>query len=439
MSVREKLINKTAKVGVIGLGYVGLPLAVEIAKAGYTVLGFDIQESKVNKIKHGESYIRDIIPQDLVKIVHDEHLSATTNLKRIGECDVIIICVPTPLDKFKQPNLSYVKDATKAISNSMHEDMLIILESTTFPGTTEEVVKPILEQTGLKVGIDFYLVFSPERVDPGNVAYKTYNTPKVVGGCTQKCAEVAKILYNNVLAASIFTVSSPKEAEAAKILENTFRIVNCALANEMAIIYQKMGINIWEVIAAASTKPFGYIPFYPGPGVGGHCIPLDPFYLTYKAREFYYHTKLIELAGEINDNMPDYVVDRLMNILNEREMTLKNSRVLLLGIAYKGDIDDLRESPALKVWELLENKGANVIYHDPYCVSVKWKGNIVNSTELSPSLIRSCDVIVITTMHKQRINYRMVLDNATLIFDTKNAIETILGNTGKHFINLFRL
>ena len=439
MSVREKLINKTAKVGVIGLGYVGLPLAVEIAKAGYTVLGFDIQESKVNKIKHGESYIRDIIPQDLVKIVHDEHLSATTNLKRIGECDVIIICVPTPLDKFKQPNLSYVKDATKAISNNMHEDMLIILESTTFPGTTEEVVKPLLEQTGLKVGIDFYLVFSPERVDPGNVAYKTYNTPKVVGGCTQKCAEVAKILYNNVLAASIFTVSSPKEAEAAKILENTFRIVNCALANEMAIIYQKMGINIWEVIAAASTKPFGYIPFYPGPGVGGHCIPLDPFYLTYKAREFYYHTKLIELAGEINDNMPDYVVDRLMNILNEREMTLKNSRVLLLGIAYKGDIDDLRESPALKVWELLENKGANVIYHDPYCVSVKWKGNIVNSTELSPSLIRSCDVIVITTMHKQRINYRMVLDNATLIFDTKNAIETILGNTGKHFINLFRL
>ena len=252
--------------------------------------------------------------------------------------------------------------------------MLVVLESTTYPGTTEEVVKPILERSGLKVGKDFHLAFSPERVDPGNAKYKTHNTPKVVGGCTLECTEIAKTMYSIVLGADVFTVSSPKEAEATKILENTFRIVNCALANEMAIVYNKMGINIWEVIAAASTKPFGYVPFYPGPGVGGHCIPLDPFYLTYKAREYDYHTRLIELSGEINDNMPDYVVERLMDILNEEEKPLKNSKIMLLGVAYKGDIDDLRESPALKVWEELEKKDAKVVYHDPYCKTTKWKG-----------------------------------------------------------------
>ena len=280
-----KVKMKVAQIGVIGLGYVGLPLAVEKAKAGFKVLGFDIQSSKVEMVNRGENYIGDIIPQDLKDLVVNGHLSATTDFDRLMECDVVAICVPTPLDKFKQPDLSYIVNSAKEIAKRIHKDMLIVLESTTYPGTTEEVVKPILEESGFKVGKDFHLAFSPERVDPGNARFKTHNTPKVVGGCTPECTEIAKTLYSIVLGAEVFTVSSPKEAEATKILENTFRIVNCALANEMAIVYNNMGINIWEVIAAAAPKPFGFTPFYPGPGVGGHCIPLDPFYLTYKARE----------------------------------------------------------------------------------------------------------------------------------------------------------
>ena len=439
MHLLEKIKNRTAHIGVIGLGYVGLPLAVEKAKAGYKVLGFEIQQSKVDMVNRGENYIGDIVPQELKELVLSGHLSATTDYGRIMECDVVTICVPTPLDKFKQPDLSYIINAANEISKRMHKDMLVVLESTTYPGTTEEVVKPILEQSGLKVGKDFHLAFSPERVDPGNARYKTHNTPKVVGGCTSECTEIAKTLYSTVLGAEVFTVSSPKEAEATKILENTFRIVNCALANEMAIVYNKMGINIWEVIAAASTKPFGYVPFYPGPGVGGHCIPLDPFYLTYKAREYDYHTRLIELSGEINDNMPDYVVERLMDILNEQEKPLKNSKIMLLGIAYKGDIDDLRESPALKVWEELEKKEANVIYHDPYCKTAKWKGKIVESTELTTETVASCDAVVITTWHKHNVDYKMVVDNAKVLFDTKNAVVSVLGEEALAHKNLYRL
>lgn len=439
MNLLEKVKNRSAHIGVIGLGYVGLPLAIEKAKAGFKVTGFDVQSSKVDMVNRGENYIGDIVPQDLKDLVANGRLSASSDFDRLSECDVVTICVPTPLDKFKQPDLSYIINATNEIAKRMHKDMLVVLESTTYPGTTEEVVKPILEAGGLKVGKDFHLAFSPERVDPGNAKYKTHNTPKVVGGCTPECTEIAATMYREVLGADVFTVTSPKEAEATKILENTFRIVNCALANEMAIVYSKMGINIWEVIAAASTKPFGFIPFYPGPGVGGHCIPLDPFYLTYKAREFDYHTRLIELAGEINDNMPSYVVNRLMDVLNQHGKALNGSKVMLLGVAYKGDIDDLRESPALKVWEVLEKKEANVIFHDPYCKKVKWHGATVESSPLDKETLEACDAVIVTTWHKHKVDYRFVIDNAKLIFDTKNAVLPAAGVDMKDAPNLYRL
>lgn len=439
MGLLNRIKIQTAKIGVIGLGYVGLPLAVEKAKAGFTVLGFDIQCEKVDMVNRGENYIGDIVPEDLEYLVVRERLSATCDFDRLAECDVVTICVPTPLDKFKQPDLSYIINSTKEISKRMHKDMLVVLESTTYPGTTEEIVKPILEESGLKVGKDFHLAFSPERVDPGNLRFKTHNTPKVIGGCTPQCTEIAKALYSSVLGAEVFAVSSPKEAEATKILENTFRIVNCALANEMAIVYDKMGINIWEVIDAAATKPFGFVPFYPGPGVGGHCIPLDPFYLTYKAREYDYHTKLIELAGEINDSMPNYVVGRLMDILNEHGKALGRCKILLLGVTYKGDIDDVRESPALKVWEELEKKHAQVIYHDPYCKTVCRNGKEVMSTELTSDVVRSCDAVVITTLHTKNVDYKMVLDNVKIVFDTKNAMGSVLVKEALEAENIYKL
>jgi len=422
----EKIKSKVAKVGVIGLGYVGLPLAVEKAKAGFCVLGFDIQPEKVDKINRGENYIGDVVPEELSTLSQNGHLSATGDFSRIRECDVVTICVPTPLDEFKQPDLSYVVNTAKTIASYLHKDMLVVLESTTYPGTTEEVLLPILSASGLEVGKDFYLAYSPERVDPGNLRYKTKNTPKVVGGCTPACLEHAKALYEAVLEAPVFTVSSPKEAEMAKILENTFRIVNCALANEMAIVCRKLGINVWEVIDAAATKPFGFMPFYPGPGVGGHCIPIDPYYLTYKARSVDYHTRLIELAGEINNFMPEYVTSRLQDLLNEQEKPLKNSKILLLGIAYKGDVDDVRESPALKVWSQLEAKGAEVVYHDPYCQFVRRKGQIYHSHPLDKELVKSVDAVVITTAHTRGVDYKMVVAAASIVLDTKNIVTKIL-------------
>jgi len=422
----EKIKSKVAKVGVIGLGYVGLPLAVEKAKAGFQVLGFDIQPEKVDKINRGENYIGDVVPEELSTLSQNGHLSATGDFSRIRECDVVTICVPTPLDEFKQPDLSYVVNTAKTIASYLHKDMLVVLESTTYPGTTEEVLLPILSASGLEVGKDFYLAYSPERVDPGNLRYKTKNTPKVVGGCTLTCLEHAKALYEAVLEAPVFTVSSPKEAEMAKILENTFRIVNCALANEMAIVCRKLGINVWEVIDAAATKPFGFMPFYPGPGVGGHCIPIDPYYLTYKARSVDYHTRLIELAGEINDFMPEYVTSRLQDLLNEQEKPLKNSKILLLGVAYKGDVDDVRESPALKVWSQLEAKGAEVIYHDPYCQFVRRKGQIYHSHPLDKELVKGVDAVVITTAHTRGVDYKMVVAAASIVLDTKNIVTKIL-------------
>ncbi len=431
MTLYEKIVQKKAKVCVMGLGYVGLPLAVEKAKAGYTVLGFDIQERKVEMVNKGVNYIGDVVDEELADLVKRGKLSATTDFDRISECDVVAICVPTPIDVHKVPDLTYVINTAKEIARRMHPQMLVVLESTTYPGTTEEVVLPILEESGLKVGKDFFLAFSPERVDPGNKRFKTKNTPKVVGGVTPECTRHAKALYENVLEAPVHVVSSPKAAEMTKILENTFRIVNIALINEMAIVASRMGINIWEVIEAAATKPFGFMPFYPGPGVGGHCIPIDPYYLTYKAREYDWHTRLIELAGEINDYMPEYVVQRLQDILNEHGKPLKGSKILVLGVTYKGDVADLRESPALKVIENLEKKKAVVLYYDPLIESFEHGGKRYERVELTADLLESMDGVIITTAHTKGVDYQFIVDHAPFVYDTKNVTKGIEKNRQK--------
>jgi UDP-N-acetyl-D-glucosamine dehydrogenase len=425
MTLFEKITSRKATVGVIGLGYVGLPLAVEKAKAGFNVVGFDVQKIKVDMVNAGHNYIGDIVDSDLEKLVKEKKLRATVDFDEIKNCDVVTICVPTPLDKFKQPDLTYIIDSTKEIKPRLHKGMLVTLESTTYPGTTNEVVLPILEETGLKVGKDFFLAFSPERVDPGNLMYKTKNTPKIVGGVTGECTKHAKAMYEAILEAPVKVVSSPREAEMAKILENTFRIVNIALANEMALVSNRMGINYWEVVDAAATKPFGFMPFYPGPGVGGHCIPIDPFYLTYKAREYDYHTRLIELAGEINDSMSEYVVERLSDLLNERKKCLNSSKILVMGVAYKGDIDDIRESPALKVIEYLEKKESIVIYHDPYIPQFTHNDKIYKSVALTQELLKSLEGVIITTAHKKHVDYKFLLDNSPLVFDTKNVTKEL--------------
>ena len=421
--LKNMIIDRSATVGVIGLGYVGLPLAVEKAKAGFKVIGFDIQESKVKMVNEGHNYIGDVVNADLEKIVSDGHLRATVDFDELSDCDVVAICVPTPLDIYKQPDLTYVINSTKDVAKRLHKDMLVVLESTTYPGTTENVMKPILEETGLVCGKDFYLAFSPERVDPGNLRFKTKNTPKVVGGVGPESTEVAKLLYESVLEAEVFVVSSPKEAEMTKILENTFRIVNIALINEMAVVADKMGINIWDVINAASTKPFGFMPFFPGPGVGGHCIPIVPFYLTYIARKYDYHTRLIELSGEINDSMPEYVVTRVMKALNERGKCMNGAKVVMIGIAYKEEIEDMRESPALKVLEHLEKNLAHVSVVDPYVSQFQWEGKTVKTVNLTEELIKESDAVVITTAHKKNINYKMIVANAGYIFDAKNVLS----------------
>ncbi len=435
----EKIRNRTARIGVIGLGYVGLPLAVEKARAGFRVTGFDIQPDKVAMINRGENYIGDIVDSDLRRLVQDGKLGASSDFGLLRTCDIVAICVPTPLDIYKQPDLSYVVNSAKSIVPHLHSPMLVVLESTTYPGTTDEVLRPLFEEAGFVVGRDIHLAFSPERVDPGNARYKTKNTPKVVGGCTPQCSNVAQALYEAVLDAPVHVVKSTREAEMTKILENTFRIVNCALANEMAVICHKMGVDVWDVIAAAATKPFGFVPFYPGPGVGGHCIPIDPYYLTWKARAHDYHTRLIEMAGDINDDMPAYVVGRLQDLLNERKKPLSGSRVVLLGLTYKGDIDDLRESPAFKVWEILENKGATVLPVEPNCSDVRWKGDQRTPEKLTKELLESCDAVVVTSAHTKNVDYAMLLENAPVILDTKNIVATTLKIDPDGYPNLVRL
>lgn len=428
MSIKETLLNKInnkdAVIGVVGLGYVGLPLAVEKAKAGYKVIGFDVQDSRVAQVNEGINYIGDVVDQELKELVDSGKLVATTDYSKIEEVDAVAICVPTPLDVYQQPDTSYVESSTKEIAKYAHEGMLVVLESTTYPGTTEEIVVPALEQAGLTVGESVFVAYSPERVDPGNKFYNTKNTPKVVGGVSQNCTEIAATLYRAVLEGEVHQVSSPAVAEMEKIYENTFRHINIALANEMAILCEKMGIDVWEVIDAAKTKPYGFMAFYPGPGLGGHCIPIDPFYLTYKAREFNYHTKLIELAGEINNSMPDFVVDRVMYALNERSKSLRGSNILVIGVAYKKDIDDVRESPSLPIMSRLRKEGADLTIIDPFVSSFKLDGEVVEPVELNEDLLKKADITLILTDHTN-INYEMISKHSNVVFDTRNAMKDV--------------
>ena len=376
-------------------------------------------------VNSGQNYIGDVVNEDLEELVNSGLLSATTDFSQVASADCVCICVPTPLDQYQQPDISYVTASAESIVPYMHRDMLIVLESTTYPGTTEELLKPILETSGLKCGEDFYLAFSPERVDPGNLIYKTKNTPKVVGGITPKCTEVAAALYESILEAPIHRVSSPAVAEMEKILENTYRNINIGLINELAILCNKMGINIWEVIDAAKTKPYGFQAFYPGPGLGGHCIPLDPYYLSWKAREYGFHTSMIESSMMVNDRMPEYCAERASKILNRHKKPLNGSMILILGVAYKQDIDDYRESPAIRIIKELEKEGAEVLFYDPYISEYKERG-IVKKGEpkLNAELLNSADLVIVTTAHSN-VDYRFVQKHAKAIFDTKNAFKDV--------------
>lgn len=430
----KKIESKELVVGVVGLGYVGLPLAVEKANAGYQVIGFDVLPEKVEMVNEGHNYIGDVVDEELTELVEKGLLRATSDFAEVASCNFIAVAVPTPLDEYQIPDISYVQKSTEDISKHLKKGSIVVLESTTYPGTTEELIAPLLEEgSGLKCGEDFYVAFSPERVDPGNKEYKTKNTPKVVGGVGEDATEVAAALYRNVLEGEIFTVSSPKIAEMEKILENTYRNVNIGLVNEFTKIAHKMGINMWEVVDAAKTKPYGFQAFYPGPGVGGHCIPLDPFYLTWKAKEFDTHMEIIESSGTINDSMPEWVVDRSMKILSKKfKKALNGAKILLLGIAYKKDIDDMRDSPAFIVLEHFLDNGANVDYYDPFNPSFKNEdGSTTESIkELTPEAVASYDLVVITTDHTP-VDYQMVVDNAAFVFDTKNATKGVKENRDK--------
>lgn len=422
----KKIENKTLKVGVIGLGYVGLPLAVEKAQAGFQTIGIDVQEEKINMVNEGKNYIGDIVDDNLRQVVFEKMLRATNDFSFVSEMDFIAICVPTPLDKYQQPDISYVTNSTKQVAKYMKKGTIIVLESTTYPGTTEEVLKPIIENvSGLKCGADFYLGFSPERVDPGNKKYKTKNTPKVVGAIGEDALDIISRVYEEVLESEVTRVSTPAIAEMSKILENTYRNVNIGLVNELTMLCNKMKINFWEVVDAAKTKPYGFQAFYPGPGLGGHCIPLDPYYLSWKAREYGFHTSMIETSMMVNDNMPAYVVQRSMSILNKFKKPLNGAKILLLGVAYKQDIDDYRESPALKVIEELEKQNADIYYYDQYISKVKVKSKeYVSQPRLTSNKLNEFDLIIITTSHSN-IDYSFVQENSAFIFDTKNATKSV--------------
>ena len=421
MSLEQRLRDGSAVYGVVGLGYVGLPLAVEMAKAGHKVLGMEVSESKTDEVNAGRSYIPDVPGDELSELVGKGLIEATTDFSRAGECDAIAICVPTPLNEMKEPDTSYMESAARQIAPHLRPGMLVTLESTTYPGTTEEVVQPILEAGGLKVGTDLNLAFSPERVDPGNPVFQTKNTPKVVGGVTPECTTVAVAFYEGFLD-TIVPVSSTRAAEMTKLLENIFRCVNIALMNELLQISERMGINVWEVVDAAKTKPFGFMPFYPGPGLGGHCIPIDPFYLSWKARQFDMHTEFIELAGKTNEEMPYYVVQRLMTVLNNHRKPMAGSRILVLGVAYKANIDDMRESPAIKIADLLRKREADVVYHDPYVPEFSVDGKPVTYVELTEDEVAKADAVLVVTDHSN-VDYDLVVRSAQLVLDTRNVLR----------------
>lgn len=419
--LKRRIRNRSAKAGIIGLGYVGLPLAVEMAKEGFHVTGIDLSKQKVNSINAGISYIPDISSETVAGFIAADKLRATQSLAAVGELDTINICVPTPLRKNKDPELSYVIAAVEVIRNHIQPGQLIILESTTYPGTSREVVLPILEESGLRAGTDFFLAYSPERVDPGNSVYNTRNIPKVVGGVTPRCAEMAALFYHQFID-NVITVSSTDCAEMVKLLENTFRSVNIALANEMALTCHSFGINVWEVIEAAKSKPFGFMPFYPGPGLGGHCIPVDPYYLTWKARMKGFEPRLIELAGHINSQMPAFVIRGIADALNTQRKCINGAKILALGVAYKRDTNDVRESPALQILAGLDEKGAAIHYTDPYIQSIQINEKTLRSMDLTPEILQSMDLIAILTDHSA-FDYSMVSAVSPLIFDTRNAIK----------------
>ena len=425
-SLLEKIQSRTARTGVVGLGYVGLPLAVELAKAGFHTTGIDLDSRKVQAIGEGRSYIPDVPTRDVLELQRAGKLDATTDFAIVSQLDTINICVPTPLRKTKDPDMSYIVSAVEAIAQHLHPGMLIILESTTYPGTTDEVVQPLLESTGLKAGEDFFIAFSPERVDPGNPTFQTHNVPKVVGGLTPTCSQLAGALYGTAIE-TIVPVSSTRVAEMVKLLENTFRAVNIGLVNELALMCDRMNIDVWEVVEAARTKPFGFMAFYPGPGLGGHCIPIDPFYLSWKAKQSGFDPRFIELAGHINAGMPHYVVEKISDALNTRRKAVNGAQILIAGVAYKRDIDDMRESPALDIMGLLHAKGATVSYADPFVPEVhgrEWPGGFdIKAVDLTRGSIGRYDCVVIATEHKA-FDYAAIVSEADVIVDTRNAIKT---------------
>ena len=430
--LKAKIENKKANIGIIGQGYVGLPLAVEFAKAGFKVTGFDTNEKRVSDINKGISYILDVPAKDVKDLVNSSRFKATTGTELLNKMDAIIICVPTPLRKTKEPDISYILSASDAIAANKRKGQLIILESTTYPGTTEEIILPKLESDGSKVGKDFFLAFSPERVDPGNPKYKTKNITKIVGGVTPNCTKLARLLYFQAIK-EVIPVSSTRSAEMVKLLENTFRSVNIAMVNELALMCHKMGLDVWEIINAAKTKPFGFMSFYPGPGIGGHCIPLDPLYLSWKARQHGFEVRFIELADEINSSMPHYVMDKISSILNSKRKSLKGSNILIIGVTYKKDINDIRESPALEIVSHLIKKDANVYCHDPLAADFRIDGKKINTVKLTKENISISDLVVIITDHSD-VDYKLIVDNARLIFDTRNALKDF--KSSKNIIKL---
>jgi UDP-N-acetyl-D-glucosamine dehydrogenase len=428
-TLKGKIIDGSAKIGVIGLGYVGLPLAVEFAKEGFCVTGFEIDKDKIKNVNAGKSYIGDVTSDVLKDLTRQKKLTGTSNFSELKSCDVIITCVPTPLRKSKDPDVSYILAATDKVAKTLRKGQLIILESTTYPGTTRELVMPLLEKSKFKCGKDFFLAFSPERVDPGNKHYAIENTPKVVGGVTPECSELANLIYSKIVR-KVFPVSSTEAAEMVKLLENTFRAVNIALVNEVTLMCARLKLDVWEIIDAAASKPFGFMPFYPGPGIGGHCIPLDPHYLSWKLKTLNFYSRFIELAGEMNSRMPEYLVSRIVDALNEREKAIKKARVLIIGIAYKKDVSDVRESPALDVIKLLKDKNAVISYYDPFIPVLNEphhegeEGGEKMKSIRSLDNLKSYDAVVIVTNHS-KIDYKKLVANSNLVIDSRNATKGI--------------
>ena len=423
MKLKNKIENRNARIGVIGLGYVGLPLAMEFVRAGFRVTGFDVDPKKIKKLNRGDNYIQDVEDKSVELAVSNNQFSATHDFSEIQNLDAVSICVPTPLNKQKNPDISFINQVIESIKNYIHSDMLIILESTTYPGTTRELVLPELESSGLKVGRDFFLCFSPERIDPGNQNYKTDNTPKVLGGITPECGKAGELLYETIVS-KVVIVSSPESAEMVKLLENTFRAINIGLANEVAIMCEKLGIDVWEVIDAAATKPFGFMKFTPGPGLGGHCIPIDPHYLSWKLKALDYNARFIQLAGEVNTAMPFHVVDLVRSGLNRNQKSIRGSQILVIGVAYKKNVNDTRESPALDVMKLLENDGAILSFYDPHVSKVPLNGNHISGIEsLNENNLQSSDAVIIMTDH-DLIDFQYIAEKSDLIIDTRNVINT---------------